>query len=832
MSMKDISKRPDVQKMKAYFCEMANCSSLRSDEGAVLLRKRFERAVQYIPADSLLAQYWGVSPLARAVRKNDFFIFPFGANRSQMEAIHNAMEHPCSIIEGPPGTGKTQTVLNIIANLLIKNKSILIVSNNNSALQNVIDKLAEEELDFLSAFLGKYENKENFFSNQSGLYPNISSWECSRKTQEQIAAEICQLEDKLRELFEVQEQLAILEQQMSDFRKEQQHLDQLCLAVPMSIDDWELPQGLTFDVAVKVWKKIQNHYAERKRLPFWYRIVCSFFYHISSWEKMKQSPAIISRFLSKSFYPLLLKKLNCQREQLIMFLQNNDVKNLSDRMTALSFQYLRGCLFKKYVEKYQRNHGHRQKFNIKSYGWDDAEAFLGEYPVVLSTTFSSTSCIAKNNIRFDTLIMDEASQVDVVQGAMALTTSKNAVIVGDTKQLPNILTPSEVKEMKRLYEKYKPAKAYYNCEGNSFLASFRAAFSKAPSVVLREHYRCHPDIIGFCNERFYHGKLIVMTQDMAQKYPEALRLYRTSEGSHFYKHVNQRQIDVSEKEVLPELRKEVSDEEIGIIAPYRKQVDAMTAENQRRNVIDTVHKFQGREKEAILFVSTDDKASSFLEQPSLINVAVSRAKKKFWLIAPKDTPTEGSLFGELIKYMEYKNCIVIDSNIYSCFDKMHQLLTSDMIPADKKIMITNESPAEMIFAKAVLTPLLEEEFMESNFDYVFQYPLLHLFKRGDWLEPDEKAFIGHSSHVDFLVFSKVTHQAILGIEVDGKTYHEKDGIQGRRDRLKDSIFAKAGLPLYRFRTDQSSEIERLRIILSKFAGNVDTLSNVLYTVPA
>lgn len=830
MSRKDISKSPVVQKMSAYFCEMASCSSLRSDDGAVRLKKRFEKAVQYIPADSLLAQYWSVSPIVSAARKNDFFIFPFGANRSQMEAIHNAMRHSCSIIEGPPGTGKTQTILNIIANLLIQNKSILIVSNNNSALQNVIDKLAEKELEFLSAFLGKYENKEKFFSSQSGLYPNISSWECPRETQEQIAAEIRQLEDKLRELFEVQEQLAILEQQMSDLHTEQQHFEQSCLDVPMSSDEWELPQGTTFDVAVKVWKKIQTSYAERKQLPLWYRIVCSFFYHISSWENMKQSPVIISRFLYKSFYPLLLKKLNHKREQLIIFLQKNDVKNLSDRMTSLSAQYLRGCLFEKYTKKQQRSHGCRQVFNIKSYGWDYAEAFLDEYPVVLSTTFSSTSCITKNNIRFDTLIMDEASQVDIVQGAMALTTSKNAVIVGDTKQLPNILTPGEIRDMKSLYEKYQPAKAYYNREGNSFLASFRTVFFKAPSVVLREHYRCHPDIIGFCNERFYHGKLIVMTQDMTQKYPEALRLYRTSEGNHFYKHVNQRQIDVSEKEVLPELRKEVSDEEIGIIAPYRKQVDAMTAENQRRNVIDTVHKFQGREKDAILFVSTDDKASSFLEQPSLINVAVSRAKKKFWLIASKDNPAEGSLFGELIKYMEYKNCIVIDSNIYSCFDKMHQLLTSDVIPADKKITVTSDSPAEIIFAKVVLTPLLEEEFMESNFDYVFQYPLVHLFKRGDWLDKDENSFIGHRSHVDFLVFSKVTHQAVLGIEVDGKTYHEKDGIQGRRDRLKEAIFFKAGLPLYRFRTDQSSEVERLRGILSQFEGKSESLSNMLYTV--
>ena len=30
---------------------------------------------------------------------------------------------------------------------------------------------------------------------------------------------------------------------------------------------------------------------------------------------------------------------------------------------------------------------------------------------------------------------------------------------------------------------------------------------------LREHYRCHPKIINFCNQKFYHGQLIIMTKD-------------------------------------------------------------------------------------------------------------------------------------------------------------------------------------------------------------------------------------------------------------------------------------------------------------------------------
>ena len=79
-----------------------------------------------------------------------------------------------SIIQGPPGTGKTQTILNIIANLLIAGKTVLVVSNNNSAVENVAEKLAKENLGFLVAQLGSLENRKNFIADQPE-YPDMIS---------------------------------------------------------------------------------------------------------------------------------------------------------------------------------------------------------------------------------------------------------------------------------------------------------------------------------------------------------------------------------------------------------------------------------------------------------------------------------------------------------------------------------------------------------------------------------------------------------------------------------------------------------------------------------
>ena len=62
----------------------------------------------------------------------------------------------------PPGTGKTQTILNIIANILVRGKTVQVVSNNNSAIVNVLEKLSKYDMGFIVALLGSTVNNEKF----------------------------------------------------------------------------------------------------------------------------------------------------------------------------------------------------------------------------------------------------------------------------------------------------------------------------------------------------------------------------------------------------------------------------------------------------------------------------------------------------------------------------------------------------------------------------------------------------------------------------------------------------------------------------------------------
>src|SRR5690606_31594618 len=128
-----------------------------------ILRKALDN-VDILDSRSVLSNYIdGINPPISA--PNEILIYPFGCNENQKLAVETTLKNCISIIEGPPGTGKTQTILNIIANLIVQEKTVAIVSNNNSAIFNVQKKLVNYGYEMVVASLGNNENKAAFFDN-------------------------------------------------------------------------------------------------------------------------------------------------------------------------------------------------------------------------------------------------------------------------------------------------------------------------------------------------------------------------------------------------------------------------------------------------------------------------------------------------------------------------------------------------------------------------------------------------------------------------------------------------------------------------------------------
>lgn len=157
-----------------YLQKLAAETGLLTEDEDNILFKQYD-LVDTMRDNVPLAQYLGDETKLATYRLPKLVYYPFGCNASQKSAVEKALTHQVSIIQGPPGTGKTQTILNIIANLLVAGKTVLVVSNNNSAVENVVEKLEGEGLGFIVAKLGSTKNKETFIANQSN-YPDMTDW--------------------------------------------------------------------------------------------------------------------------------------------------------------------------------------------------------------------------------------------------------------------------------------------------------------------------------------------------------------------------------------------------------------------------------------------------------------------------------------------------------------------------------------------------------------------------------------------------------------------------------------------------------------------------------
>lgn len=216
----------------------------------------------------------------------------------------------------------------------------------------------------------------------------------------------------------------------------------------------------------------------------------------------------MAKIYNKLFFVVREVEINKRIKDCKKELNYLDYKNKLNRLTDYSMSVLKDLLRTKYKEREAR-----KVFKLEELATMSLQ-FNQEYPIVLSTTHSIKNCLGAE-YKFDYIIMDEASQVDLITGVLALSSARNAVIVGDLKQLPNVITTQNSNEIEEMSKKYNIEDSY-NYLKNSFLSSVIATISQAPRTMLQEHYRCHPKIIGFCNRKFYDNQLIIMTEDKGE----------------------------------------------------------------------------------------------------------------------------------------------------------------------------------------------------------------------------------------------------------------------------------------------------------------------------
>ena len=287
----------------------------------------------------------------------------------------------------------------------------------------------------------------------------------------------------------------------------------------------------------------------------------------------------------------------------------------------------------------------------------------------------------------DLLIVDEAGQVRPEIAGASFALAQKALVIGDTLQIAPIwsLPPAvDVGNMRQagLLAGNNDSEQYQAlCElGKSVasgsvmqIAQTRSRYHYNPELTrgmfLYEHRRCFDEIIAYCNALCYkdklqpkRGKKSAMDALPAMGYLHiAGHCQQTDGGSRR----NQEEAEaiaawlVAQRDMLEAIYELPLQQIVGMVTPFGAQVRAIgkacrekgiaVGQGENSMTVGTIHALQGAERPLIIFspVYSKDADGAFMDSsPSMLNVAVSRAKDSFFVFgdmevfknAPKSTP--------------------------------------------------------------------------------------------------------------------------------------------------------------------------------------------------
>mgnify|MGYP004569831521 FL=1 len=266
-----------------------------------------------------------------------------------------------------------------------------------------------------------------------------------------------------------------------------------------------------------------------------------------------------------------------------------------------------------------------------------------------------------NKPQFDVVIMDESSQSSIIS-LTALLRGKKMIIVGDDKQISPISVGITIDSLKALQSKYLTNIGLgvgFDMDMSIYDLAQNVCGSK--KVVLKEHFRCLPEIIGFSNKYFYGDQincLKVRSKENTIKNP--IETYYLEDAtvnavsSNYL--INKKEIDkIIEILKSIENNKLYNKKDIGIIVLQNSNAQIKTLNTaiwqnfssdfikERKIKIGNSYEFQGDERDVIILSMViskkqDDgetrivKALTTKEFERSFNVAASRAKEQVILV--------------------------------------------------------------------------------------------------------------------------------------------------------------------------------------------------------
>jgi hypothetical protein len=385
-----------------------------------------------------------------------------------------------------------------------------------------------------------------------------------------------------------------------------------------------------------------------------------------------------------------LEQLKTDFEKSVFGLQEIADRFMRRRMFLLALRYWE-CRWLKEVENCLKETDKEKQSESKKAMEQRYKRYAMLTPCFVSTFYSAPNIpLAKTSIIqdgkksfptipmigfFDLLIVDEAGQVSPEIGGPVFTLAKKAIVVGDTKQIEPVVTLDHHVDIGNLIQ-LGLDEEYDLLYGKGFMATSGSVMEMAQHVsaytrsdgqgmFLAEHRRCYNEIIEYCNN-FYDGQLQPLRGAAADN-----NLYPPMG----YAHVRGKAKKVSgswsnaleadaladwlarNRQVIEEKYGKALHKVIGVVTPFSGQVKLVRQALKEKGIetnpkkanavtVGTVHSLQGAERNIVIFSTVYDKYSDvkhyfFDRGPSMLNVAVSRAKDSFLVFGDMEAFSAG-----------------------------------------------------------------------------------------------------------------------------------------------------------------------------------------------
>ncbi|GAA2537503.1 hypothetical protein GCM10010435_00650 [Winogradskya consettensis] len=287
----------------------------------------------------------------------------------------------------------------------------------------------------------------------------------------------------------------------------------------------------------------------------------------------------------------------------------------------------------------------------------DAVALVRALPLWIGTVSDVDDLLPATPGMFDLVVLDEASHVDQIRAAPVLARARRALVVGDPRQLRFVSFVSDVDVAEVLTRHGADDRLDVRR-----VSAYDLAAGAAPTIWLDEHHRSSPALIGFSAKRFYDDRITVATRHPRTEAQAPIDVVRVHAAT-VTKGVNAAEVDA----VVGVVRSlaESGRTGIGVVSPFRAQAEALEKSllkafpaeriEQLGLRVGTVHAFQGSEAATVvasLGLVPSDAAGRrrFVTDPHLFNVMITRARRH--LVMVTSLPDPDGLLGDFFAYAE------------------------------------------------------------------------------------------------------------------------------------------------------------------------------------